>query len=219
MIKNKFQKFSYSINTITYVNIYLFVNKFYLDIICECKNKSNKLCIFFKLKTMNNISLDISPLLIEDKSNTNWLIDILIYYWKNWAYKNNNLNIKEITILYKHINLDIKSVNSVFKIYKNFQIEDILPEEFINLPSNISFESWGDELTINSNNTYIIAKNNGYLYYIIKLDNEYFVWIKNNNKIQYFYDTYDPYNNLNDTFIRHINNNVLYYNNNIYYIV
>jgi hypothetical protein len=94
-----------------------------------------------------------------------------------------------------------------------------LPEDYIYLPKNRLFETWGDDIAINGNNTYIINKDKS-TFYIVKLNHEYFIWLKDEYlNIIYFHDIYDPNITSNSTFMRIINNNKLYYYNGIHYII
>lgn len=216
----KFLEYNYPLNNIiTPIDIYLFINKFYLYILNK-KNRNEKVSIIFKVKTINNNWLNVSPLLIEDELTIDKLIQIFLFYWGSQPNKNKILKLEKIVILYKFIPLDIESVSSVFKCSKYLKIIQTLPEDYINLPNNRLLETWGDDIIINNNDTYLININNNSSYYIIKLNNEYFVWLKDSNTdIQYFQDIYDPYSQSNNTFIRNIGTSTLYYKNGIHYIL
>lgn len=214
----KFVEYNYALNNvITPHDIYLAINRFCIEILNQ--NHKGKLSLIFKVITLNSNLLDISPLIVDNKLKINELIEILVYYWISQSYTTKNLVIKEIVFSYRFIDSSIESASSVFKCSNKLKLIDTPSEDYINLPNNRLFETWSDNITINSNNTYIINIDIISFYYVIKLSNEYFIWFKNNNlEIEYFYDTYSS-NKSDKTFIRRIGNCTLYYNNSVYYIL
>lgn len=219
-INTKFLQYYYYINSnITPTDINLAVNMFSLEI-SDQLTKKQKLCIIFQLKIDKKYLLNISPLYIDYVNNLKDIEEILLFYWNSQLNDIKRLKIEKIVFTYKFIDSDIEYVNSIFMCDKKLLLTDILPENYIDLPNNRLFETWGDDITINGNNTYIVNNADNSIYYIININNEYFVWLKNvDYTIQYFHDTYDPSCQDNNTFIRNINNKILYYNKGNYHIV
>lgn len=218
----EFKQYIYYVGDIlTVTDIKLAINIYYLGVCINNRSKNdNKISIIFRLKDMNGNSFNISPLYIEDVSNIKDITDVLLFYWHSLSDTTKSLKIEKVVFLYKFISSDIEHVNSIFKCSKKLKLVDISPENFIDLPNNRLLETWGDDITLNANNTFIINKDGSYSYYVINFSNEYFVWLKNEySEIQYFHDVYNPEDKSNNTFIRNIGKLKLYYNKGIYSIL
>jgi len=218
----EFKQYIYYVGDIlTVTDIKLAINIFYLGVLINNTSKNNKkISIIFRLIDIKGNSFNISPLYIEDVSNIKDITDVLLFYWHSLSDTTKSLKIEKVVLLYKFINSDVEHVNTIFKCSKKLKLVDISPENFMDLPNNRVLETWGDDITLNANNTFIINKDDSYSYYVINFSNEYFVWLKNEYlEIQYFHDVYNPEDKSNNTFIRNIGKIRLYYSNGIYSIL
>lgn len=216
----KFLQYNYYLHSIlTPTDINLAINEFYIEILTKQTTKEN-ICIIFKLETLEGDLLNISPLYIEKINNIEDIKEVFSFYWNYQLSLNKTLKIKKLIFIYKFISPDVENVSTIFNCSKKVKLVNILPENFINLPNNRLLETWGNDITINNNETYLVNRDDEYSYYIISINNEYFVWLKNEeSEIQYFHDIYDTNNKSNNTFIRIVNNITLYYCNGIHSII
>ena len=210
----KFKNYNYNLNNIlTSQDIKLALNKFNNEELLNIDPRL-KFCILFKIQTIDGDWRNISSLQITDKTGIEDLINIFNIFW---SYKSDNykgLVVSKLAFRYRFIELNIAPDKFIFKYPTEFEeTNELLPQGNTNLPNNRQFESWGDEIFINSDNTLIVNKDN-HSFFIKELDNEYNISLSYNGKeILNFNDKYDSNSQNYNTFVRTIGNSVLYYKN------
>ena len=216
--KYKLKTFNYSLNNfLTPTDIGLALDKFYSE---ELIHSEYKFSIIFWIKTSDDGWKNISSLQTLNKIDINKLKEIFNIFW---LYKSNTykgIKIEYIIFRYILLEYDIAPTHSIFKYPTDFEKRnELLLQDYTNLPDNRSFESWGDELVINGDNTYIVNKDDNHSFYITQFENEYYVLLKfQEEEIYNFHDTYDSNDKFN-TFIRSIGNYSLYYRNGLCYLL
>lgn len=210
----KFKNFSYNLNYIlTPLDIELALNKFNNEELLNIDAKL-KFCILFKIQTIDGDWRNISYLQIADKTNINDLINIFNIFW---SYKSDNyksLVVSKLVFRYRFVELKIAPSKSILKYPIEFEkTDELLPHGNTNLPNNRLFESWGDEIIINDDNTYTVNKNN-HSFLIKELNNEYNISLFYRDKeILKFKDKYDTSSKSDNTFVRTMDNSELHFYN------
>lgn len=219
-IQYKFKNFNYVVNNmVTKTDISLALNKFYLDELADIDSKM-KFSILFKIKTFDGEWKNISSLQILNKTKINELNDIFNLFWayKPDVYK--GMAVNKIVFRYRLLEDSITPGGNIFKYPTSFdKSNELLPQGYTNLPSNRLFEMWGEDITINNDNSYTVYKDS-HFFKITQLDNEYFIsLIYKNKEILNFHDMYEYNDQTNNTFIRTIGNCELYYRNDLCYFI
>ena len=210
----KFQNFQYDINDIlTYKDIELCINKFYCEILATY-DLNEKFCILFKVKTSDGDWRNISSLQTLDKNSIEDLKEIFNLFWSFKSDQYKSLDVEKIVFRFRPLETDIAPIENIFRYPTEFdKSTDLLPQGYTNLPNNRQFETWGDELIINGDNTYVVKKDN-YSFLIRELNNEYFVSVNYKDKeILSFHDIYEAGNERKNTntFMRTIGSSTIYY--------
>jgi hypothetical protein len=128
--------------------------------------------------------------------------------------------IEKIVFRFRFLESDLAPKNSIFKnptyLERN---EDLLPPYFLNLPYNRFYETWGDELIINGDNTYVVNQDY-YSFIITQFEDEYHVLLKDDGEELFnFYDVYYSDDGSNNTLMRTVGSYKLYYFNNMYHTI
>lgn len=212
----KFKHFNYEIRDIlTKADISLAVNKFYNEEIINIE-PNRKFSILFKIKTGDGEWRSISSLQTTNKSGLDEIKDIFNIFWmyKSDIYK--GLIIEKIVFRYILLDLNLAPEKSIFQYPTEFdKTSELMPEGYTNLPNNRIFETWGNEIVINGDNTFSVIKDN-HVFNISQFDNEYYVTLQyKDKKLFHFQDIYDLNDKSNNTFIRTIDRTKLYYHNGV----
>jgi len=210
----KFKNFQYELNNVlTPADITLSINKFSNEVLKTYKSLE-KFCIIFKIKTIDGDWRNISSLQTIDPSSMKDLKEIFLLFWayKSDVYK--GLPVEKIVFRYRPLEHDIAPKENIWRFPTEFdKSNELLPQGYTNLPNNRLFETWGDNVIINGDNTYVVNKDN-HAFFIRELDNEYYVSLNFKEKeILSFHDKYDPKDKSNNTFIRTIGSSTVYYHN------
>ncbi len=219
-LQYKFKTFSFDVNNIvTSTDISLAINKFYLEELTNV-DSNIKFSILFMIKSFKGDLINISSLQTLDKTKVDDLKEIFNLFWtcKSDVFK--GIIVSKIIFRYRPLEKDIAPGENIFRYPTNFdKSNELLPQGYTNLPNNRLFETWGDDICINGDNTYTVYKNND-LFLIRQLDNEYFITLKYKDKELFnFHDLYELDDKTNNTFIRTIGSSQLYYNNGVHHFI
>jgi len=213
----KFKNFNYNLNDkLTFRDIEFALAQFYMEELLKVDPKL-KFCIIFKIKATDGSWRSISPLQILDKTNFFELRYIFNLFFNISIYK--GIIIDKIIFRYRYLEPSIAPRKCILEKPTHFYTNKMVVEDYINLPNNRLFETWGDSLAINGDNTFLIEEGSC-SFFVRQLDNEYFVSYRDDElEILYFQDIYDPNDKTNNTFLRIIGNSELYYRNGLCYIL
>jgi len=212
----KLSNFIYPVNNIlTFEHISVALNEFCAKELLNISN-SAKIHIIFRVRT-NKEWLIISPIQFLGVKDIDKLKDIFKLFWnyKSDIYKESHV----LDICFRFVISDVHYAKDNIKYPSELEKKGLFWDYLSILPCGRLLETWGDELIINGDSTYIVNKNE-YSYFVTMFEKEQHVLLKYQNQaLLNYFDIYDCVDNNYNSFMRYIGDYVIYYTGNQYHII